>query len=455
MPHRGSAHGPPPATGLRSSRRREASTAGTAGTASTASTAGTARSFPRLRRSTPAFTVWRSSVGWRPRLAATLLTLVCWSAASDSRALAQLPAPRLDALFPPVLQRGESIQLRVTAGQNLDLPQRWLFSDDRLQAASVLAKADDPYALEPAVVPDQLLVSVAADTPLGVVHIWCGSRFGISNPRPLLIVDAPVAFDLRASADPATAPEWPLDRWLVGHCSAQAVDHWRLPAERATDLSIRAHIAQLDSQLSPVLELVTEDGRLIATERGGRGSDLRLSVPVTPADPLLLRIRDNTYLGGPTFAYALSAESLPERAEQASHASDINSGGEAPIRTAETEAGGLDRPWQVPAVVHGRLGGPDQIEELHWVSPQAGRVVIDVVSERAGEATDPLMLVQLGRQDESGGWSWHGDKMVDDLDPLPELLGLRRHRDPLAVIDAAAGQRFRVRLRNKDRKSVV
>jgi hypothetical protein len=466
MPHRGSAHGPPPPTGQWISRFADVwSQPPPAATRSAAARPAAARpAAARPAAATLASPLRRRAV--RSRLAAALLTLLSWSVASDQAALAQLPTPRLDALFPPVVQRGAATRLRVTAGQNLDPPQRWLFSDERLNALPVLAETGDPYAIEPALVPDQLLVEVAEDARLGPVHLWCGSRFGISNPRPLLVVDRPVAVDLTATADSDTAPLWPLEQWLVGQCTPQAVDHWRLPAERATELHICAHIAQLDSQLSPVLEVVTADGRLIATERGGRGSDVSLSVPVTPAEPLLLRVRDTTYLGGAMFAYALSAE--PTRAGQSPSSPEVTISLDAADSPKTADAletavdgptaidnlpevadwGSIERPWQVPAVVQGTLGGPEQIEELHWISPQAGTVVFDLMCQRAGEVADPLMLVQLGRQDEAGGWSWHDDKIVDDLDPLPELLGLRRHRDPRLAIQAAAGQRIRVRLRN-------
>ncbi len=433
LPHRGSAHGPPPLTDRRSSRLLDAQSY---------------RPSAASRFSPSAQRLPSSRLNARSVLVTVLLTLLSWSAPSDRGCLAQLPTPRLDAIFPPVLQRGAATHLRVTAGQDLDQPQRWLFSDPRLHGEPILADGDDPYALEPAVVPDQLIVSVADDMTLGVVHVWLGSRFGISNPRPLLVVDRPVAVDLKATADPESAPEWPLEQWLVGQCTPQAVDHWRLPADRTAQLQVRAHVAQLDSQLSPVLEVVTDDGRLIATQRGGRGSDVSLTVPVTPAEPLVLRIRDNTYLGGAMFAYALRADWLPESADESNLAAEVNPVDQAGSHFGEAKRGSIDRPWEVPAVVRGSFGGPDQIEELHWISPEAGTLVFDLVSDRAGELADPLMMVQLGRQDEAGGWSWHDDKIVDDLEPLPELLGLRRHRDPRVVIEAAAGQRYRVRLRN-------
>src|SRR5438132_11499412 len=80
-------------------------------------------------------------------------------------ALAQLPAARLNSIFPSGGQQGQSFDVTI-AGSDLDDVARLHFSHPRITAVQ---KADPagPFDKGPQTVPNQFTVDIAANVPIG------------------------------------------------------------------------------------------------------------------------------------------------------------------------------------------------------------------------------------------------------------------------------------------------
>src|SRR5690606_21224312 len=86
-----------------------------------------------------------------------------------------LPAPRLLTTMPMGGQAGTQVEVTIT-GENLDDLDELTFSDPRITANSKLDSAGKP-------IPNQYVVSIAADCPAGLYEARVMTRLGISSSR--------------------------------------------------------------------------------------------------------------------------------------------------------------------------------------------------------------------------------------------------------------------------------
>src|SRR4051794_2206027 len=94
-------------------------------------------------------------------------------AALGSCALADLPVARLTSVFPPGAKQGSSVEV-TAAGQDLEDLTSLRFSDARISAKTGSA-------------PGKFLVTVGAETPVGIYDVRVVGRYGVSNPRAFVV----------------------------------------------------------------------------------------------------------------------------------------------------------------------------------------------------------------------------------------------------------------------------
>ena len=97
---------------------------------------------------------------------------------------AQLPAARLDYLYPPSGQRGAATEVAIT-GKDLEGVSWIRFSHSDIKA--VPRKDEDGD-----VVPNEFVVTIGNNAPLGMHKAWVGGgRFGVSNYRTFVVGELP------------------------------------------------------------------------------------------------------------------------------------------------------------------------------------------------------------------------------------------------------------------------
>jgi hypothetical protein len=210
-------------------------------------------------------------------------------------AFAQLPAARLNAVFPPGAKAGASVDV-IAHGIDLDGATKLQFSHPGITAEKTDASRDTA----------KFTVKVAKDVPPGNYDCRIAGKFGISNPRVFVVGDREEA-DAKPGASAGNAGKLPLDRTVYAHTTSNVIDFWSFEATKGQRLMIECDARAIDSHLSPSLMVVDAAGRELARSR--RTGFLDFTAP--EAATYTLRVSDMLYRGGPEYFYRLCISTGP------------------------------------------------------------------------------------------------------------------------------------------------
>lgn len=299
----------------------------------------------------------------------------------------------------------------------------------------------------------QARLTVAADAPLGPREIRVAAAHGVSSVGLVVIVDDPVvaeaddrADDQRAQAQPIALPC--VVSGVIG--KAEDVDWYAFPvtAGQRVTFSVWANrlenkIHDLQTHVDPIVSVFDASGRELAVDDNHDFADPMLSYPFKDGGTAYVQIRDTTYSGNANWTYVLHATSGPyavsvfpmavHRGEKALlHAQGYNfdpaqtialdvprDARLGPWLTALPTAQGTTLPVPVvvtalpivaeaddapgttargqkvslPAALAGRLGEPNDTDTFQFEAVKGAVYAFEVVSRRAGAATDPVLKV--------------------------------------------------------------
>ena len=216
----------------------------------------------------------------------------CASFALLASAHAELPAARLDTVFPPGGTRGSEIDL-TAAGADLDEASALHFTHPAITAT---LKPDKHFA-----------VTIAPDVPPGVYDVRVSGLLGVSNPRAFTVGELPEIVKTKPHDKPEAALELPLGSLVNGTATAATADHFKFTAKAGQRVLIECAAPEIDSRLSPVLAVLDAAGRELATSR--RGGLLDFTAPAEAA--YILRLHDLAFAGGPEHFYRLTLTTGP------------------------------------------------------------------------------------------------------------------------------------------------
>jgi len=205
--------------------------------------------------------------------------------------VAELPAIRLDTVFPPGAKAGADTEVAIT-GADLDEAKALHFSHP-----GITATPKDK----------RFVVKVAPDVPPGIYDVRVSGVLGVSNPRAFVVGDLPQSVKSGANNTPETALELPLDTTVAGTATAAAADWFKFTARKGQRVLFDCDAGEIDSRLSPVLAVSEPSGRELATSR--RGGLLDFTAPADGA--YLLKLHDLTFAGGAEYFYRLTLTSGP------------------------------------------------------------------------------------------------------------------------------------------------
>jgi hypothetical protein len=203
----------------------------------------------------------------------------------------ELPAIRLDTIFPPGGKAGSEVEVGIT-GSDLDEANALHFSHPGISGEAKEKR---------------FVVKVAPEVPPGIYDVRVSGLLGVSNPRAFAIGSLPEASNIKPGNKPEAAVEFPVDSVFSGISTAAAADYFKFTAKQGQRLFIECATAEIDSRMRPVLAVLDASGREL--EISHRSDLLDFTVPAEGT--YLLRLNDLTFAGGPTYSYRLSITTAP------------------------------------------------------------------------------------------------------------------------------------------------
>lgn len=230
--------------------------------------------------------------------------------AYNGLAIAQLPAPRLTAVFPAGGQQGTQFELTLTGIADLEGARELRFDHPGITAVAKTQPVEGQAAPQP--VPNTFLVAVAADTPVGLYEIAALGTYGLSNPRLFEIGDRPETAETEPNNAAAQATAIVQGATINGRIQeARDADWYRFAATAGQRVLARLLAVRLDSRLDASLELYDAQGRLLEISRDDLGRDPLVDFTVPADGEYLLRVYDAQYSGGQEFFYRLTVGAVP------------------------------------------------------------------------------------------------------------------------------------------------
>ena len=224
-------------------------------------------------------------------------------AATATTARAQLPAARLDVLFPPGGQAGSTFEVS-TRGADLDDASALLFSGDGISAALKTAEDGTP-------VPGRFVVTIAPGTEPGFVEARLSGRYGLSNPRAFVIGDRPEVTESDGNHMHETALDVALGTVINGHTDAANSDFFAFTATKGQRVLIDVRAHRIDSQADATLTLYDAAGTELDRDRDTNRRDPLIDFTAPDDGRFVVRVHDFLNRGGGEFFYRLSIHTGP------------------------------------------------------------------------------------------------------------------------------------------------
>lgn len=241
---------------------------------------------------------------------------------------AQLPAARLDGLFPAGAAPGSSVEVTI-AGVDLDDVDRLLFSHEGIKATRKMAEStkfdDGPQPIE-----NTFVVAIDAGVAGGNYEVRCQGKYGLSNARTFVIGMLPEVIEtepnggnelpawtevtdsagVKTKQNPALAVTLPVT--VNGQSTNGAdVDWYRFTGTAGQRLLLDGQARRIDSRMDLVMSLLDASGRVLGQSQPGAGGDPLVDVSLPANGEYFVKVHDALYQQGPGYHYRLRMGVLP------------------------------------------------------------------------------------------------------------------------------------------------
>jgi len=239
-------------------------------------------------------------------------------------ASAQLPATRLDAVFPAGSQPGKTFDVTIL-GTDLDDVDQLLFNHPGITATRKMAEIT-PFDDGPQPVPNTFIITVSGDVPAADYDVRCKGRFGVSNRRLFTVSPLPVITESEPNGG-NDVPQWTEvegvrtnaanEISVPGMADGQVVqgpdvDWYRFQGRAGQQVLITAICRRLDSRMDPVITVLREDGNVLAESQPGPDGEVFTDVRLPSDGTCFIKVHDAVYAQGPGYVYRLLVTSAPQ-----------------------------------------------------------------------------------------------------------------------------------------------
>lgn len=229
---------------------------------------------------------------------------------SESSGFAQLPAARLEGLFPAGANPGATLDVTVS-GVDLDDASSLQFTHPGITA--VQKKVDPgPFDEGPQIVPGAFVVTIAGDVPPGQYEARVRGKYGVSNPRTFEIGTLGEINETEPNNREIEATEVAAPVLINGQLNGGAdVDLFRVPMTAGQRVLVLCRAGRIDSPVDPVISVLDQNGALLAQSRETPDAEAVLDLTATAAGAWTVRVADALYRGGPQYTYRLTIGAVP------------------------------------------------------------------------------------------------------------------------------------------------
>jgi hypothetical protein len=240
-------------------------------------------------------------------------------------AFGQLPATRLDAIFPLGANPGTSVEVTVfgtdldgtdftavdSSGVVIGGSDQLLFSHPGLTAQRKMSELG-PFDKTPRPASNQFVVAVAANVPVGTYEVRAIGKYGASNPRPFAVSDVPEAVEVEPNEDRESATELTLPAVVNGQSDrATDVDFYHFTAPAGQRILVTNFARRVDSKADTVVSVYDSTGRALGSTGADQGKDSLVDFTTPVAGKYFVKVHDATYQGSPSHVYRVSIGVLP------------------------------------------------------------------------------------------------------------------------------------------------
>lgn len=243
----------------------------------------------------------------------TLLAIALLAGSTWQQAAAQLPATRLEGVFPAGAAPGTTVDL-VLAGTDLDEVSTLVFSHPGIKAERKLAEPT-PFDEGPQPVENTFVVTLDKAVPPGLYEVRANGYFGRSNPRPFVVGSRSEVAEVEPNNQPETATEITLPITINGQIGGGGdVDWYKFTAAAGQRWTVTADARRLDSRAVVVLAICTSEGRILAESQPRPHGDPILDWTAPGAGTYWLRATDAFHRarGGNGYSYRVTVAASPQ-----------------------------------------------------------------------------------------------------------------------------------------------
>lgn len=212
---------------------------------------------------------------------------------------AQLPQTRLYAVYPQGAQVGQTVEVTVSNGADLDELDRMTFSHPGIKAVH---KSGNTFS-----------VTVAADVTPGVYDARVHGLYGTSNPRSFVVGSLPEVLENDANESIEKAQPVEIGTLVNGRSNRGAdVDFYKISGKKGQRVLIECQALRIDSKFQGELRLYSVEGRRIGRSIARlRTHDPILDVTLPDDGDFFIRATDFVYGGSNDYGYRLKIHAGP------------------------------------------------------------------------------------------------------------------------------------------------
>ena len=223
---------------------------------------------------------------------------------------AQYPSSRLLVVSPPGGQRGSTVELSLTKGQDLEQVSEVVFSHPDILA---IAKRNPEDGDDPGkIVPNVFVVTIPETVPTGRYEVRAIGRFGVSNPRAFVVSSHKESLEKEPNSTPEQAMPLEINQILNATSGEKTdVDCYVVQAEAGQRLLIQCWAERIDSKIDATLQLYNPKGDYVASSRNHDGLDPLIDYTIPTSGRYVVKAYDLLYRNGPEYFYRLQVSTDP------------------------------------------------------------------------------------------------------------------------------------------------
>ena len=244
----------------------------------------------------------------RDRLGIIAFSILMIVSGLPSVVFAQLPAPRLDWVYPPGGQAASSIEVTV-GGADLDELSALQFDHPGIVARPKMTEASE--FVPATAVANVFLVDIAADVPVGLYEARVSGRFGASNTKRFGVGPWANVTEATSNKSLEAAQSINLGTVVNGRAEANTRDYFKLNLTAGQRITIEALTDAIGSRMAATLELLDLDGKELRKVRGTSGFRSVIDFTAPEDGVYVVSIYDFLFRGSADYFYRLAIHGGP------------------------------------------------------------------------------------------------------------------------------------------------